>query len=117
MQLIRRRSSILVSKHLYVLTCNKWYNTMIMKFQPRVLVHQNEALCVRQNSPQGTLKTGGCFSATAHIMIYIYIYYFSFYIRGTGNQTALYSFSQRMDQDQVRPLLHFENYASCNENG
>ena len=45
------------------------------------------------------------------------IYYFSFCIRDTGNQTALYSFSRRMDQQQVRPLLHFENYASCNENG
>ena len=50
--------------------------------------------------------------------IYIYIqYYFSFYIRVTGNHTALYSFSRRIDQDQVRPFLHFENYASFNENG
>lgn len=117
MQLIRRRSRILVSKHLYVLTCSKFCNSMIMKFQPRILVHQNEALCFRQNSPQGTLKTVGCFSATAHINEFIYIYYVSFYIRGTDNQTALYSFLQRMYQDQVRPLLHFENYASCNENG
>ena len=87
-----------------------------------VLVHQNEALCFRQNSPQGTVQTVGCFSATAHIMyIYIYIhiciYYFPFCIRGTDKQTAVYSFSERMDQDHVRPLLHFENYASCNENG
>jgi hypothetical protein len=30
---------------------------------------------------------------------------------------ALYSFSRRMDQEHVRPVLHFENYASFNENG
>jgi len=52
-----------------------------------------------------------------YIYIHICIYYFPFCIRGTDKQTAVYSFSERMDQDHVRPLLHFENYASCNENG
>ena len=78
--------------------------------------------CFRQNFPQGTVQTLGCFSATTHIIIiyiyiYIYICYFSFCVTVTGNHMAMYSFSRRTDQDQVRPLLHFENYASFDENG
>ena len=50
---------------------------MIMNFQPRLLVHQNKALCFRQNSPQGTVQTVSYFTATAHIIIYIYIYIYN----------------------------------------
>jgi hypothetical protein len=89
-------------------------NSMTMNVQPMILVRQNEALCFRPNPPQGTVQTAGCFSATFHCITKIL---FMFCIGSTRNQTALYSFSQRVDQDQVRPLLHFENYASCNENG
>lgn len=59
---------------------------------------------VRQNSPQGTVQTASCFSATAHISKYMPFLF-------------LRKFSRRVNQDQVRPLLHFQNYASYNENG